>query len=126
MIAKRSQCKLYRNVMRTLYRVCNDMPDLRVAYTEMFANKSDSWRKFITGCHVLRDKDREAWIIIVLSKKENQTGTFKRKINSLDYVPASGLYQRIMAWDGEPSLKKPDTGDANSSESAQETPPLMS
>ena len=126
MIAKRSQCKLCRNVMRTLYRVCNDMPDLRAAYTEMFANKSDSWRKFITGCHVLGDKDLEAWIIIVLSKKENQPGSLKRKINSLDYVPEPGLYQRIMAMDGEPSLKKPDTGDAKSSESAQETPPLMS
>ena len=126
MIAKRSQCKLCRKVMRTLYRVCNDMPDLRVAYTEMFANKSDSWRKFITGCHVLRDKDLEAWIIMVLSKKENQPGFVKRKINSLDYVPDAGLFQRIMATDGEPSLKKPDTGYAKSSESAQETPPLMS
>ena len=111
--------------MRTLYRVLNEMPDLRAAYTEMFANKADSWRKFITGCHVLRDKDREAWIIIVLSKKENQPGSFKRKINSLDYVPEAGLFQRIMAMDGEPSLKKPDTGDAKSSARAQD-PPLMS
>ena len=111
--------------MRTLYRVLNEMPDLRAAYTEMFANKSDSWRKFITGCHVIRDEDREAWIIIVLSKKENQPGSFKRKINSLDYVPEAGLFQRLM--DGEPSLKKiVATGDAMSSESTQETPPLMS
>ena len=77
--------------MRTLHRVLHEMPGLRAAYTEMFANKSDSWRKLITGCHVLRDKDREAWIIIVLSKKENQPGSFKRKINCLDYVPEPGL-----------------------------------
>ena len=126
MIAKRSQRKLCRKVMRTLYRVCNDTPDLRVAYTEMFANKSDSWRKFITGCHVLRDKDLEAWIMMVLSRKEKQPDSLKRKINSLDYVPEAGLFQRIMTMDGEPSLKKPDTGYAKSSESAQETPPLMS
>ena len=64
--------------MGSLYRVCKNMPDLRVAYTERFASNSHSWRKFITGCHVLRDKDREAWIMIVLSKKENQPGSFKR------------------------------------------------
>ena len=123
-IVKRAQCKQCRIVMRTMYRVLNEMPDLRAAYIEMFSNKSDKWRKFITGCHVLRDKDLATWIIMVLSKKENQPGSLKRKINSLDYVPEAGLFQRIM--DGEPSLKKPDTGDAKSSESAQETPPLMS
>ena len=106
--------------MRTLYRVRNDMPDLRVDYSERFANNSDSWRKFITGCHVLRDKDLEAWIMMVLSKKEKQPDSFKRKINSLDYVPEAGLFQRIM--DGEPSLKKPDTGDAKSSARPQDPP----
>ena len=116
--------------MRTLYRVLNESPDLRAAYTEMFANKSDYWRKFITGCHSLRDKDLATWIIMVLSKKENQPCSFKRKINSLEYVPEPGVYERIMAMDGEPALKKlVATGDAMSSESTestQETPPFMS
>ena len=113
--------------MRTLYRVLNEMPDLRAAYTEMFANTSDHWRKFITGCHLLRDKDLATWIIMVLSRKENQPGSFKRKINSLEYVPEAGVYQRIMAMDGEPALKKlAARGDSMSSESTQETPPLMS
>ena len=113
--------------MRTMYRVLNEMPDLRAAYIEMFSNKSDKWRKFITGCHVLRDKDLATWIIMVLSKKENQPISFKRKINSLEYVPEPGVYQRIMAMDGDSALKKlAVTGDAISSESTQETPPLMS
>ena len=76
---------------------------------------------------MLRDKDLATWIIMVLSKKENQPISFKRKINSLEYVPEPGVYQRIMAMDGEPALKKlVATGDAMSSESTQETPPLMS
>ena len=126
-IVKRSQCKQCRIVMRTMYRVLNEMPDLRAAYIEMFSNKSDKWRKFITGCHLLRDKDLATWIIMVLSKKENQPISFKRKINSLEYVPEPGVYQRIMAMDGDSALKKlAVTGDAMSSESTQETPPLMS
>ena len=106
--------------MRTLYHVLNEMPDLRAAYTEMFANKSDSWRKFITGCHLLRDKDLATWIIMVLSRKENQPSSFKRKINSLDYVPEAGLFQRLS--DGEPMFKKSDTGAAKSSARPQENP----
>ena len=126
-IVKRAQCKQCRIVMRTMYHVLNEMPDLRAAYIEMFSNKSDKWRNFITGCHVLRDKDLATWIIMVLSRKENQPGSFKRKIKSLDYVPEPGVYQRIMAMDGEPALKKlVARGDSMSSESTQETPPLMS
>ena len=109
--------------MRTLYRVLNEMPDLRAAYTEMFANKSDSWRKFITGCHVLRDKDLEAWIMMVLSRKEKQPDSLKRKINSLDYVPEAGLLERLIA--GEPLFKKPAAEAAKSFTRRQEDPPLI-
>ena len=109
--------------MGSLYRLCNDMPDLRVAYTERFANNSDSWRKFITGCHVLRDKDLEAWIMMVLSKKEKQPDSLKRKIKSLDYVPEAGLLERLMA--GEPLFKKPAAEAAKSFTRRQEDPPSI-
>ena len=110
--------------MRTLYRVLNEMPDLRAAYTEMFANKSDHWRKFITGCHVLRDKDLATWIIMVLSKKENQPISFKRKINSLDYIPESGLAARLK--EGERMFKRTKTQADKPSARPQENPSLIS
>ena len=80
-----------------------------------------SRRKFISGCHVLREPDLDTWILMVLSKKENHSDSLKRKINSLDYVPEAGLFQRLM--DGEPLFKKPDTEAAKSCTRRQEDPP---
>ena len=100
------------------------MPELRIAYDEKFKDNSDSRRKFISGCHVLREPDLDTWILMVLSKTEKHSDSLKRNINSLDYVPEAGLFLRLS--DGEPMFKKPDTGAAKSSARPQENPPLIS
>ena len=105
-------------------RMFYKMPDLRVNYTKMFKQRSDRRRKFFNGCHVLQAPDLEAWILLVLSKKHKYPDSFKRQLNSLDYVPEAGLFQRLM--DGEPMFKKPDTGAAKSSARPQDPPPLIS
>ena len=51
------------------------MPELRIAYDEKFKDNSDSRRKFISGCHVLREPDLDTWILMVLSKKETVSYT---------------------------------------------------
>ena len=115
--------------MDSMDRLFHKMPDLRVAYDERFKDNSDSRRKFITGCHVLREPDLDTWILMVLSKKEKHSDSLKRKINSLDYVPEAGLFQRLS--DGERMFKKHESldfqaGAAKSSARPQEDPPLIS
>ena len=73
------------------------MPELRIAYDEKFKDNSDSRRKFISGCHVLREPDLDTWILMVLSKTEKHSDSLKRNINSLDYVPEAGLLDRLIA-----------------------------
>ena len=99
------------------------LPQLRIAYDEKFKDNSDSRRKFISGCHVLREPDLNTWILMVLSKKERHSDSLKRQINSLDNVPEAGLLQRLI--DGEPVFKKPSTEAATSSARRQEYPPLI-
>ena len=82
------------------------MPELRIAYDEKFKDNSDSRRKFISGCHVLREPDLDTWILMVLSKKEKHSDSLKRKINSLDYVPEAGLLDRQQKPATEPCNKK--------------------
>ena len=70
--------------MDSMYRLVYAMPDKRVAYNERFSNNLGSFRKFIIGCHVLRQPDLETWILIVLSGNEMYPDSLQRKINSLD------------------------------------------
>ena len=99
------------------------MPELRIAYDEKFKDNSDSRRKFISGCHVLREPDLDTWILMVLSKTEKHSDSLKRNINSLDYVPEAGLLDRLIA--GEPLSKKPATEAAKSFTRRQEDPPSI-
>jgi len=99
------------------------MPELRIAYDEKFKDNSDSRRKFISGCHVLREPDLDTWILMVLSKNEKHSDSLKLQINSLDYVPKAGLLQRLI--DGKPLFKKPNTEAAKSSARRQEDPPSI-
>ena len=86
------------------------LPDLRSAYDEKFKDNSDSRRKFISGCHVLREPDLDTWILMVLSKTEKHSDSLKRNINSLA---------------GEPLSKKPATEAAKSFTRRQEDPPSI-
>ena len=99
------------------------LQELRIAYDEKFKDNSDSRRKFIRGCHVLREPDLDTWILMVLSKKQKHSDSLKRKINSLDYVPEAGLLERLIA--GESLFKKPDTEAAKSCTRRQEDPRLI-
>ena len=109
--------------MDSMCRLFYKIPDLRVNYNKRFKNNSDSRRKFISGCHVLREPDLDTWILMVLSKKEKHSDSLKRKINSLDYVPEAGLLERLIA--GEPLFKKPAAEAAKSFTRRQEDPPLI-
>ena len=96
---------------------------LRVAYDEKIKENPCNRRKFIEGCHMLRQPDLDTWILMVLSKKEKHSDSLKRKINSLDYVPEAGLLDRLIA--GEPLFKKPATEAAKSFTRRQEDPPSI-
>ena len=110
-------------VLESMDCLFRKMPHLRVAYNTRFNDNSDSRRKFISGCHVLREPDLNTWILMVLSKKERHSDSLKRQINSLDNVPEAGLLERLIA--GEPVFKKPSTEAATSSARRQEDPPLI-
>ena len=99
-------------------RLFHTMPDLRVNYSKMFKKNSDRRCKFFNGCHELQEPDLDTWIWLVLSKKHKYPDSLKRKINSLDYVPETGLFQRLS--DGERMFKK------RKSACPQEDPPLIS
>ena len=99
-------------------RMFYKMPDLRANYTKLVRQRVDLRSKFFKGCHVLRSPDLETWIVLVLSKKHDYPDSFKRQINSLEYVPEAGLFQRLS--DGERMFKK------RKSACPQEDPPLIS
>ena len=105
-------------------RLFHTMPDLRVNYKKMFTNNSSSRYKFFNGCHVLQEPDLEVWIWLVLSAKHKYPDSFKRKVNSLDYIPESGLFARLE--EGERMFKRTKTQADKPSARPQETPPLIS
>ena len=105
-------------------RLFHAMPDLRDNYKKMFTNNSSSRYKFFNGCHVLQEPDLEVWIWLVLSAKHKYPDSFKRRINSLDYIPESGLAARLK--EGERMFKRTKTQDDKPSARPQETPPLIS
>ena len=112
------RCEQCCKVIDAMCRIFYKMPDLRANYTKLIRQRFDLRSKFFRGCHVLRSPDLEAWIVLVLSKKHDYPDSFKRQINSLDYVPEPGLFQRLS--DGERMFKK------RKSACPQEDPPLIS
>ena len=105
-------------------RLFHAMPDLRDNYKKMFTNNSSSRYKFFNGCHVLQEPDLEVWIWQVLSKQYKYPDSFKRKINSLDYIPESGLAARLK--EGERMFKRTKTQADKPSARPQENPSLIS
>ena len=105
-------------------RLFHTMPDLRVNYKKMFTNNSSSRYKFFNGCHVLQEPDLEVWIWLVLSAKHKYPDSFKRKLNSLDSLPESGLAAHLK--EGERMFKRTKTQHDKPSARRQETPPLIS
>ena len=105
-------------------RLFHTMPDLRVNYKKMFTNNSSSRYKFFNGCHVLQEPDLEVWIWLVLSAKHNYPDSFKRRIDSLDYIPESGLAARLK--EGERMFKRTKTQADKPSARPQENPSLIS
>ena len=100
------------------------MPELADNYKKMIANNLSRRKKFFNGCHLLQEADREVWIFQVLSKQYQYPDSFKRKMNSLDSLPESGLAARLK--EGERMFKRTKTQDDKPSARPQETPPLIS
>ena len=117
-----NQCRYVYDCMDKLFtKIGGDA--LRVAYDEKFKDNPCNRRKFIEGCHMLRQPDLDTWILLVLSEKKKHSDSLKRKINSLDYVPEVGLCQRLI--DGEPLFKMTKTQAAEPFARRQEDPPLI-
>ena len=118
------RCEQCRKVIDVMSRLFRTMPDLSVNYKKRFTNNSSSRYKFFNGCHVLQEPDLEVWIWLVLSAKPNYPDSFKRRIDSLDYIPESGLAARLK--EGERMFKRTKTQDDKPSARPQEPPPLIS
>ena len=118
------RCEQCRKVIDVMSRLFRTMPDLSVNYKKRFTNNSSSRYKFFNGCHVLQEPDLEVWIWLVLSAKPNYPDSFKRRIDSLDYIPESGLAARLK--EGERMFKRTKTQADKPSARAQENPSLIS
>ena len=111
-------------VVAHLDRLFYAMPELGDTLKKMCRDKPSRLKKFFNGCHLLQEADREVWIFQVLSKQYQYPDSFKRKMNSLDSLPESGLAAHLK--EGERMFKRTKTQDDKPSARPQETPPLIS
>ena len=100
------------------------MPELGDTLKKMCRDKPSRLKKFFNGCHLLQEDDREVWIFQMLSQQYHYPDSFKRKLNSLDSLPESGLAAHLK--EGERMFKRTKTQDDKPSARPQETPPLIS
>ena len=111
-------------VVAHLDRLFYAMPELGDTLKKMCRDKPSRLKKFFNGCHLLQEDDREVWIFQMLSQQYHYPDSFKRKLNSLDSLPESGLAAHLK--EGERMFKRTKTQDDKPSARRQETPPLIS
>ena len=117
-------CDQCENVIAHLDRLFYAMPELGDTLKKMCRDKPSRLKKFFNGCHLLQEDDREVWIFQVLSKQYQYPDSFKRKMNSLDSLPESGLAAHLK--EGERMFKRTKTQADKPSARPQENPPLIS
>ena len=111
-------------VVAHLDRLFYAMPELGDTLKKMCRDKPSRLKRFFNACHLLQEDDREVWIFQMLSQQYHYPDSFKRKLNSLDSLPESGLAAHLK--EGERMFKRTKTQDDKPSARRQETPPLIS